>query len=78
MNREKLIDLMDCMIEAEWNVEAMKEISLLLMDAFRKQDVAVSGKLFYCYYSLLGQAEKQMDKSLEMLNGIMTGTKEQE
>lgn len=71
MNKEKLIEIMDCMLETEWNIEALEEISLLLMDSFRKHDVAVSGKLFYCYYSLLGQAGKQMDKSLKMLNDVM-------
>lgn len=75
---DKLFDLMDGMIEAKENVEALKEISLLLMDAFRKHDVAVTGKLFYCYYSLLGQAEKKMEKSLEMLNDVMIEAKEKE
>lgn len=75
---DKLFDLMDGMIEAKENVEALEEISLLLMDAFRKHDVAVTGKLFYCYYSLLGQAEKKMEKSLEMLNDVMIETKEKE
>ena len=73
---DKLFDLMDGMIEAKENVEALEEISLLLMDAFRKHDVAVTGKLFYCYYSLLGKAGKKMEESLEMLNGIMTGKEE--
>jgi len=45
------------------------------MAAFKKQDVSISGKLFYCYHSLSRQAEKQMDESLQMLNGIMSGTK---
>lgn len=75
---DKLFDLMDGMIEAKENVEALKEISLLLMDAFRKHDVAVTGKLFYCYYSLLGQTEKKMEKSLEMLNDVMIEAKEKE
>ena len=75
---DKLFDVMDGMIEVKENVEALEEISLLLMDAFRKHDVAVTGKLFYCYYSLLGQAGKQMEKNMEMLDGIITGAKEQE
>lgn len=75
---DKLFDLMDGLIEAKENVEALEEISLLLMDAFRKHDVAVTGKLFYCYYSLLGQAEKKIEKSLEMINDVMIGTNVEE